>query len=51
MDFVGIIAWWLIWLMGEEMKVGMEFYIHYIRFFVISLKFEYIILLCTQFNL
>ena len=23
--FVGIVAWWLFWLVGEEMKVGMEF--------------------------
>ena len=23
------IAWWLIWLVGEEIKFGMEFYIHY----------------------
>ena len=28
---VGIVAWWLIWLVGEEMKFGMEFYIHYTR--------------------
>ena len=27
--FVGIVAWWLIRLVGEEMKAGMEFYIFY----------------------
>ena len=28
-DFLGIVAWWLIWLVVEQMKFGMEFYIHY----------------------
>ena len=36
--FVGIVAWWLIWLAVEEMKFGMEFYIHYTRHQIVNVS-------------
>ena len=37
-------AWWLIWLVDEEMKFGMEFYIHYNNDLSLLLKEETFIL-------
>ena len=36
--FVGIVARWLIWLVGEEMKIGMEFYMQYNH--ILNFKFK-----------